>query len=176
MYLVAYDGSEYAKGALVRAVEYADLTKVNVEALTIVPDSSRYASERGWIAERDAYDLRRLVGEFHEQVTTIAPEASFEYQTVDGYANAAHVAREIRTRALDEGAAVVFVGSEDAGSIVTSVSSVGRSVASEKEYDVHIVRTSPREMTDVDDDRRQQWLKEDERPKPSWGGDTLRHH
>jgi nucleotide-binding universal stress UspA family protein len=175
VYLVAYDGSEYAKGGLLRAVEYADLSRVEVEAFTVVPDSTRFAREQGWVSTRDAYEFERIVGELHEQVTTLAPEATFHYTSPDGVVPPGQVAREIRSRAIDRDSDVVFVGSENAGRIITSVSSVGGAVASEQEYDVHIVRTAPRVMTDIDADRRQQWLQEDRRPKPSWGGDTLRH-
>lgn len=175
MYLVAYDGSEYAKGGLLRAVEYADPSRVEVEAFAVVPDSARFAREQGWVSTTDAYEFGRIVGELHEQVTTLAPEATFQYVSVDGGTSPGRIASEIRSRAVDRDAEVVFVGSENAGRIITSVSSVGGAVASEQEYDVHIVRNSPRVMTDIDADRRQGWLREDERSKPSWGGDTLRH-
>lgn len=175
MYLVAHDGSEYAKGGLLRAVEYADLTNVDVEAFSVIPDSARYANERGWIGTREDYELRSIVQELHEQVTTLAPEATFEYETIDGYAGAGSIAQEIRRRAVDRGAEVVFIGSEHAGRVATSVSSVGGSVAAEQEYDVLIVRTSPRLMTDLDEERRRAWLREDDRTKPSWRGDTLYH-
>lgn len=175
MYLVAYDGSEYAKGGLIRAVEYADPSHVEVEAFSVVPDSARFAREQGWVSTTDAYEFGRVVGELHEQVTTLAPEASFHYASLDGAAPPGQIASEIRRRAMDRGADVVFVGSENAGRIITTVSSVASVVASEQEYDVHIVRTRPREMTDIDADRRRQWLREDRRPKPNWGGDILRH-
>lgn len=173
MYLVAFDGSEYAKGALLRAVEYADPARIEVEAFTVIPNSARFARERDWVATTDDYEFRRIVQEFHEQVTTLAPEATFEYQAVDGHVGPGRISREIRHRAINQDAEVVFIGSENAGRIVTSVSSVGGGVASTQEYDVHIVRTSPRAMTDIDEDQRQAWLQENDRPKPSWGADTF---
>ena len=175
MYLVAYDGSEYAKGGLIRAVECADLSRVEVEAFTVVPRSARFARGQGWVSSTDAYDFGRIVGELHEQVTTLAPEATFHYASLDGAVPPGRIASEIRSRAINQDANVVFVGSENAGRIVTPVSSVGSTVAAEQKYDVHIVRTRPRAMTDIDPDRRQQWLREDRRPKPNWGGDVLRH-
>lgn len=166
MYLVAFDGSEYAKGALLRAVEYADLTRTEVEAFTVIPDSARFARKRDWIATTEDYEFRHIVQQFHEQVTTLAPEATFEYQAVDGHIGPGRISREIRGRAITRDAEVVFIGSENAGRIITSVSSVGGGVASTKEYDVHVVRTSPRVMTDIDEDRRQAWLQENDRPNP----------
>lgn len=175
MYLVAYDGSAYSKGGLIRAVEYADLSRVEVEAFSVVPDSARFAREKGWVSATDAYEFGQVVGELHEQVATLAPEATFQYTSPDGAVPPGRVASEIRRRAIDQRSDVVFVGSENAGRIITTVSSVASVVASEQEYDVHVVRTRPREMTDIDADRRRQWLREDRRPKPNWGGDTLRH-
>jgi hypothetical protein len=100
MYVVAYDGSEYAKGALLRAVEYADLTNVEVEAFSVIPDSARYADEQGWVSTREAYELRQIIQELHEQVTTLAPETTFEYETVNGYANAGSIAGRVRNHAI----------------------------------------------------------------------------
>ena len=42
--------------------------------------------------------------------------------------------------ARDEDASVVFIGSDNAGSLVSSVSSVGSTVAADEAYDVFIVR------------------------------------
>jgi hypothetical protein len=42
--------------------------------------------------------------------------------------------------AQDEGATVLFVGSENAGRVSTPVSSVGDPVSEDPRYDVHIVR------------------------------------
>ena len=175
MYLVAYDGSKYAKGALLRAVTYADVTEVTVEAFAVIPDSARFAREQGWVPTREAYEFRQVVSELHDQVTTLAPATTFEYRRVDGYATPGQIAQEIRDRAIARDATVVFIGSEEAGSIVTSVSSVGGSVAAGREYDVHIVRTAPRGMSDLDDTYRRALHRENERDKPNWRGDTLRH-
>lgn len=173
MYLVAYDGSEYAKGALIRAVEFADLTRVNVEAFSVVPDSGRFAAEQDWVVTKEEFELEQFVSELHEQVTTLAPEAGFEYQVIDGHTVAGRIGKEIRSRVLAQSAEVVFIGSENIGGVATSANGVGRHVSPEDEYDLHIVRTSARGMPDIDQDRREALQRERSRPKPSWGPDTM---
>lgn len=150
MYLVAYDGSEYAKGALLRAVEYAKVNEIDVEAFTAIPDSVEYARDRKWLSTDGNYDFDDIVRSLHEQVTTLAPRAAFNYQKLPERAPAGQIASEIRDRALNQEAEVVFLGSEEAGTAVTSVTDVESTVAGETQYDVHIVRTPPHDMTDLD--------------------------
>lgn len=174
MYLVAYDGSEYAKGALLRAVEYADLKEIDVEAFSAIPDSVKYARDRQWISTDGEYDFDEIVQSLHEQVTTLAPRATFNYRKLPQRATAGKIASEIKDRALTQEAEIVFLGSEEAGTAVTSVTNVESTVAGETQYDVHIVRTPPRNMADLDKEKRKgtsQQTAGDE--KPSWGADTL---
>ena len=176
MYLVAYDGSEFAKGALLRAVTYADLTDVDVEAFTAIPDSVDYARDRAWISTEGDYDFDKIVKRLHEQVTTLAPMAMFNYRKLPKYSPPGKIANEIRERALNQEADVVFLGSQKAGTTVTSITNVESTVAAEKEYDVHIVRTSPRNMADIDGEKLNELSqKTGSSEKPSWGSDTLSH-
>ncbi|MFB6102854.1 MAG: hypothetical protein ABEJ73_09840 [Haloplanus sp.] len=50
------------------------------------------------------------------------------------------IASQIRSIARDADASMVFIGSENAGRLVTSLSSVGETVAADDAYDVVIVR------------------------------------
>jgi hypothetical protein len=47
----------------------------------------------------------------------------------------------------------VLLGSQEAGTAVTALTDVESTVAKETEYDIHIVRTSPRNMSALDGER-----------------------
>lgn len=139
-FLVPYDGSELAEAALVRADEYAEALGEDVTVVTVVPESKRYAREKGWIDAGEAFDVRAVIADRHREATDLSPEASFRSVRVDGSATGGTVANAIRRAAKEIDASVVFLGSEDAGRIVVPVSSVGGSVAADASYDVHLVR------------------------------------
>jgi nucleotide-binding universal stress UspA family protein len=140
-FLVAFDGSELAEAALVRAVEFNEVLGDRVVAVTIVPDGNRsYARERGWLDAGEPFDREAILASVHEQVSRLAPAADFVHRTVDEHATAGTIASRLRTLALDEEATMVFVGSENAGRLATTLSSVGGTVAAADAYDVVIVR------------------------------------
>ena len=139
--LVPFDGSELAEAALVRATEFARVFDEDVLAVCVIPEGNApYAKERDWIAEDDRYDIESVVSNLHEQVVDLAPSADFRHKRVDKYAPPGTISTRIRNIARQEDVSMVFIGSDNAGHLVTSVSSVGGNVAADGDYDVVIVR------------------------------------
>jgi len=73
-------------------------------------------------------------------VRSLCPDAEFRHLVVDRYARAGTVAKRVRRVAREAEASMVFIGSENAGRMVTTVNCVGASVAADDAYDVVIVR------------------------------------
>jgi hypothetical protein len=136
-FVVPFDGSDLAEAALTKAKLYAialdELSRIDTEdlfpggapelvAVCVVPESARYARKKGWIDEGEEFRARTVAERLHERVTDIAPSANFQ------------------TVRVDRDATDLFIGSENAGRIVTPVTSVGRGVATDDRFDVHIVR------------------------------------
>lgn len=138
VFLVPYDGSPLATVALRRAVEFA--SEQDVVALTIVPSNVRYAVDKGWVESATAFDTGEVVDRLATEVHEIAPNAEFTAVRTESRPPPAKLAKLIRQEALDRGATVVFLGSENAGKIVTPVSSVAPSVSADERYDVYIAR------------------------------------
>ncbi|SFG80489.1 Nucleotide-binding universal stress protein, UspA family [Halopelagius inordinatus] len=140
-FVVPFDGSELAEAALVRAVEFASVFEEDVVAVAVIPNRNRdYAREHGWLGPDEAFEMSSVVSKLHRRVVELCPSADFRHEVVDRFAPAGTIARELRRTAEEEGASMVFVGSENAGRIVSPVSSVGRNVAADDSYDVVVVR------------------------------------
>lgn len=140
-FVVPFDGSELAEAALVRAVEFGTVLEERVVAVSVIPErDSTYARERGWIDPDEPFEMRAVVERLHEQVADLAPSADFRHEVVSRYASAGTIAGRVRGVARELDASMVFVGSENAGRVVTAVSSVGGSVAADRDYDVVIIR------------------------------------
>jgi len=140
-YVVPFDGRDLGEAALSRAGEFADALGESVVATTVVPTgNAEYARERGWISPDESFDLDRVVDRLGERVDSLCPAAEFRIEAVDRYAPTGRIAREIRTVIRECDASLVFVGSDNAGRMVTSISSVGGSVAADTAYDVVVVR------------------------------------
>ena len=140
--LVPFDGSALAEAALDRAAQFSETFDAELLAVTVIPNgNAAYARDRGWLDADEPFDRERIVSRLRERVQAAAPSASFEHIVVDRSAPYGTIAVRIRTLARELNAAMVFVGSENAGRIVTSVSSVGANVATEDSYDVVIVRS-----------------------------------
>jgi nucleotide-binding universal stress UspA family protein len=140
-FVVPFDGSSLAEAALVRASEFGDVLDERVVAAVVIPEgNAEYARERGWLDDDESYDTKTIASRLHEQVTGLVPEADFRHVVVDTYAPSGTIAKRICTVAEQEDASMVFVGSENAGHVVTSVSSVGDAISNRAEYDVVIVR------------------------------------
>ncbi|WP_436902958.1 universal stress protein [Halovenus halobia] len=138
--VVPYDSSRRSKAALDRASEFTD-TNESVLSVAVIPNGNeRYARERGWLDEGEEFDPKHIVDRLAAEVTEINPNASFEYVVASRYAQAGQIASEIRTFAKDRNARLVVLGSENAGRIVSNVSSVASTVTADSAYDVLIVR------------------------------------
>lgn len=139
-FVVPFDGSELSRAALVRAMEYGHALDESVVAISVIPDSQRYAREKDWIGDDEPFDAAAIADTLRRAVRGLAPDATFQAARVDASAGSGTIARRIRQEAAEMDAAVVFLGSENAGGIVIPVSSVGGTVASDARYDVYIVR------------------------------------
>lgn len=138
--VVPYDSSERSKAALRRADGFTDHTE-EVVAVAVIPNGNeRYARERGWLAEDESFEPKVIVDRLSEEVTETDPDAVFEYVVTSRYAQAGQIASEIRDFAKDRNASLVVLGSENAGRIVSNVSSVASTVTADSAYDVLIVR------------------------------------
>lgn len=138
---VAFDGSPLAEAALKRAVDISYPGGTDVVVMAVVPaGNEQYATERGWLAEDEPFDWETVTGRLRERALAIAPEATFRVERVDRYAPPGTITLEIRqaVRAVDP--RLVVVGSENAGRLVTSLSSVSGGVVADTHYDVLIVR------------------------------------
>lgn len=139
--LVPFDGSELAEAALVRATEFGAVFENPVLAVSVIPKGKKkYAREQGWLGPGEEYDLQAIISALHGQVADLCPSANFRHVIVDRYATSGVISQHLRKMAKQEDAAMVFIGSENAGRIVAGVSSVGAGVATDTAYDVVIVR------------------------------------
>ena len=140
-FLVPFDGTELAEAALVRATEFGAIFEEDVLAESVIPrGNADYARDRGWAESDETFDMNAVVSALHTQVTALCPSADFRHVVVDQFAPSGTISRRIRETARKENASMVFIGSENAGHMVTSVSSVGGHVATDDAYDVTIVR------------------------------------
>ncbi|WP_439028656.1 universal stress protein [Haloarchaeobius sp. DT45] len=139
-FVVPYDGGELARTALDRAVGLGELTEEDVVVVTVVPLSSDYARDHGWLAAGEPFDAESVVRTIRDDVREVAPDARFEYMMTDQYASPGTIASKVRKVAREEEASLVFIGSDDAGRLVTSLRSVGSNIAADDRYDVYIVR------------------------------------
>lgn len=149
--VVPFDGSELAEAALVRAAAFDAVFEEGVVAVSVVPNGDvEYARERGWIDDDEAFDRETVVERLATQVSDIAPNARFRHDTVGQYASSGTIAKHVREIARAEDASLVVIGSENAGHLTVSVSSVGGNVAADDAYDVLVVRNrSPSKVETV---------------------------
>ncbi|NHN49389.1 universal stress protein [Halostella sp. JP-L12] len=149
-FVVPFDGSEISAAALGRAVEYGSVLDEDTVAVSIVPERKRYAREKGWIREGETYDVDAVIEQLREQVSRLAPDATFEHERIREYPPSEEIADHIRRIAARHDPTVMFLGSENVGSVITPLTSVAANVAAEKTYDVYIVRhRSPPEIEEL---------------------------
>lgn len=150
MFMVPYDGTYLAESALVRATEYAGALDEDVIAVSVIPEDAGYARRKEWIDGDEAFAVRDVAGGLHRQVTDVTPEVSFRYERVDDAA-AETIADAIKAVAGEVYPSVVFLGSRNAGQVVTPLTSVAGNVGADTHYDVHIVRhRSPTPIQKID--------------------------
>jgi len=141
-FVVPFDGSAAAEAALVRARDIGDAVGDAVLVIAVIPvGNAAYARERGWVGPSDPFDLDAVVATLREQVHDIAPDATFEYERCSRSVSGNAIAKPIRKFAKRNGASMVFVGSDDAGRLVTTLASVGGRIITDAAYDVVLVRT-----------------------------------
>jgi nucleotide-binding universal stress UspA family protein len=140
-HVVPFDGSELSTAALVRAAEFAEVFGEEVLAVSVLPEGNvEYATARGWIDSGEPFDTDRIVSFLREQVAASAPAATFRHELVERRVPERTVGKRVREVARSVDASIVFIGSENAGRLVTRLTSVGTSIASDTSYDVVIVR------------------------------------
>jgi nucleotide-binding universal stress UspA family protein len=141
--LVPFDGSDLSVAALVRAATLAHTFDTAVVAVTIVPqDDAEYARDRGWLRPGETFETETVVDRLRERVTEVAPAVEFRHELVGRFASAGRIAKQLRQTAKNADASLVVIGSDNAGHMVSSIHSVGSSVAADDAFDVLIVRTA----------------------------------
>lgn len=142
--LAPFDGSELSTAALEKAAEFGEFRDEDVVVLSVVPDDADFARDRGWIGDGEPLRIETVEARLQDHALSVAPEATFRTEIVDSdeptATATASVVRAIRRVADEVDASVVFVGSENAGSVIRPDTSVGSSVASDQGYDVYVVR------------------------------------
>ncbi|MHB9287824.1 universal stress protein [Halobacteriales archaeon Cl-PHB] len=146
--VVPFDGCELSQLALRRARIMADAFQTPVHAVTIIPRGSDYAREQGWLEADEPFDGERIAERLRHQVAEIAPEVTYHSQQVNSRLPRGSIAKRIRRFAQANDANVVFIGSENAGRVVTPISSVGGSVAADEDYDVYVIRNQRTYLAD----------------------------
>ncbi|ARS90406.1 universal stress protein [Natrarchaeobaculum aegyptiacum] len=152
--LVPYDGSALAREALEKAATFGELLDEEVVVLTVIPDDAEYARERNWITQGEPFDPDTIAAGLQTRADEVAPETTFRTKRVSSDEPTAtattQVVREIRRVAAEIEASVVFIGSENAGSVIAPQSSVGSPVAKGQRYDVYVVRQPDDDPDDAD--------------------------
>lgn len=140
-FLVPFDGTALSETALARAAAFAVIDDADILAVSVIPHGNvKYARERGWIESEEDFELETVLSTLRNRVADCCPEAEFRYELADRYAPSGTISLRIRNVAREVNATMVFIGSENAGRIVSAVGSVGAGVSTEPTYDVHIVR------------------------------------
>ena len=141
-FVVPFDGQPRTVAALERAREFADALGTDVLVVSVVPqNNAAYARERDWLPAGEPFDMRTIVSTLREQAHDIAPDAAFEYERCSRSVTGNRIAKPVRKVAKQNDADTVFVGSNEAGRLVTTASSVGSRIATDGAYDVVLVRS-----------------------------------
>ncbi|NHN43260.1 universal stress protein [Halorubellus sp. JP-L1] len=141
-FVVPFDGSSQSEWGIRRAVELAP-GPVRVVAFSVVPRKhATWARERDLLGPAEAFETERVLSRLEERAHAVHDDVVFQHTTVDRYAPTGKIAHEIRSFARNGDARMVFVGSREAGGVVSSLQSVGEHVASDDAYDVVLVRRS----------------------------------
>jgi nucleotide-binding universal stress UspA family protein len=137
-FFVPYDDSTLARQALQRASELA--TGQQILVATVVPKYAPYAREKGWLDDDEEFDAERVEARLREAVHDIAPAAELRCEHIHPHASAGDIVTELRDMAREVDADVVFLGSENVGSIAAPVASIGSNVATRVPYDIYLVQ------------------------------------
>ena len=135
-----FDGGEYARLALSRAAALAADADADLLTISVIHRHADDPVSLGWLEPGEDWDPNVIAERLREAVAEIAPEAKPHIiRSSTGLPRGA-VAREIRRFARGHDADLVVIGSENAGRIVTPVTSVGGKVATDAAYDVYLAR------------------------------------
>lgn len=138
--VVPFDGSDRARLALARGASLAADFEAELHAVTVVHPGVADPVALDWLEEGEGFDAGRIAVRLGEVVASIAPAATHHALRESRRLPRGAVAKRIRRFAREQGADLVVIGSENAGRIVTPISSVGGGVATEMAYDVYLVR------------------------------------
>ncbi|MGM0397713.1 MAG: universal stress protein [Halobacteriota archaeon] len=142
-FVVAYDGTPITDAALARARTVAEGVDGAVTAVTILPQgNTAYARERGWIGDDEPWERDSILDGLRNSVDSVAPSATFVFRMVDRYAPRGKIGRVLRTTAETADVDVLVIGTENAGRVFTTLTTVTQSVANGT-YDLHVVRSVP---------------------------------
>lgn len=137
--VVPFDDSLLSKAALIRARQFNRVLNEGVSVVSAIPaQNAAYARERGWIGPEEQFDGKQIVRALRDSVAELAPDAQFEYVVTSRSSSAGIIGKEIRRFARQNDATIVFIGSDNAGRFVRSLT-VGSSVSSGKTYDTMII-------------------------------------
>ena len=141
-FVVPFDGSNGAESALARANTLGAALGESVLVIAVIPNrNAAYAREQGWLDAGEAFDLETIVTTLREQVRAIAPDATFEYERCSRSVTGNRIAKPIRKFAKRNDADMVFIGSDNAGRLLTTAANVGGRIATDGAYDVVLVRS-----------------------------------
>ncbi|MFB6310377.1 MAG: universal stress protein [Salinirussus sp.] len=144
--LVPFDGSGEAELALDRGASLADHFDASLVTVTVVHRGAEDPVGLGWLDEGERFDEKRVTRRLEAMVDRIAPTAEFTAICEHARLSQGAVAKRLRRFAHSEGAELVVIGSENAGRVVTPLSSVGGGVATDLGYDVYLVRREDSEL------------------------------
>ena len=140
-FVVPFDGSRLSEAALARAGEFHARFDEPVVAVSVIPKrNAEFARTRAGLDADGSPEPDVVAAQLRSIATRIVPDAKFHYEIVGKYAQVSSIANRLRRVARQLDATMVFIGSENAGQVVNSLSSVGSSIAADTAYDVVIVR------------------------------------
>jgi nucleotide-binding universal stress UspA family protein len=138
VFLVPFDASPLSRSALRRASRFAD--DRDVVALCVIPAGEKYARRKDWLDPGEEFDFATVRDWLESRVAEAAPDAEFQYIRTESRPPGTEIAKAIRRKAQEVDAEIVFLGSKNAGKVVTPVTSVGSGVTTDESYDVYIAR------------------------------------
>lgn len=139
-FFVPYDDSPLSRSALRRSRDYAEAVEESLYVYSVVPDSAEYARKKNWIEPDEEFVVEDIVTYLRSQVADIAPMAHFEFLIADPYIQPGTVASRIRRQAQNREATTVAIGSDNAGRVMSPITSVGGKVAAERTFDLLVIR------------------------------------
>lgn len=144
-YVVAFDDSVLARGALRKAVEYAEPTDSEVIAVTIIPEYDvPYLRDKGWIGRTRGTRTVRMQeatagavsAMLRNQIARIEPDVEFVPVVIDRQVDTTEtIGAELRTVISDHGGTDVFVGAREPTHIVSALID-----ARDPKFHLHLIR------------------------------------